>query len=149
VCLGTNDWSKVEYSKEHRRSERTTRHVFGSRALPCSPLFRSAIHPQNLRLVSRTRTLFFPATPSIFALGSVMRPVCSDSHRPAPKGPTCSSRPFLGHMDSSSSIEKHFVPPFILYAGCYLIVNSFLLLCTTQELLASSLPSQHLAGPNT
>ena len=66
---------------------------------------------------TKTRAFYFihQPHPLIFALGSVMRPMSSGPHQLTPEG---SRPPVATSPRISSPIEKHFVLPSILYAGC-------------------------------
>lgn len=66
----------------------------------------------------------YPPHPVSFASGSVTRPCLLALISSLRKIPARPSRPFLGHMDPSFPIEKHFVLPRMLYAGCQHILSS-------------------------
>jgi hypothetical protein len=79
-------------------------------------------------LCGATRTFYFypPTTPSnfCFGIGDEARPWVLALISSLRKVPARPSRPRLGQMDPSSPIEKHFVLPPILYAGCQHILLS-------------------------
>jgi hypothetical protein len=79
------------------------------------------------RPVRRTRTFYFypPTTPGnfCFGIGDEACPCVLALISSLRKVPARPSRPRLGHMDPSSPIEKHFVLPPILYAGCQHILS--------------------------
>ena len=76
----------------------------------------------------------YPPHPVSFASGSVTRPCLLALISSLRKIPARPSRPFLGHMDPSFPIEKHFVLPRMLYAGCQHILSSIASHYHAQEL---------------